>query len=260
MSRQRKLCEKDSEAWQCSTRPGARVEPGQQGSKDQRQQPHLRSQPGSVSAETCSSRSVATVPLTCSAPGPVTGPCNVTTPAGPPSPGPGAGAGCHPQPQGPQHLQLLGKVREGPCCTLRAPSPLLLILPAGAPLSSSPPSLQPHPLPISASSTSAPSPGCSDSIPILIVSFSHLSSDPVLSLFWFLGPCVRLAAGQSTGEELFTMGQAEGLAQGEQRGRGWGTRPDLARSASSTYLHPLGPEVSSSSISPYREKEAGGQG
>ena len=148
------------------------LEPREQGSEDQRQQPHLCSQPGSVSAETCSSRSVATVPLTCSAPGPVTGPCNVTTPPGPPSPGPGAGAGCHPQPQGPQHLQLLGKVREGPCCTSRAPSPLLLILPAGAPLSSSPPSLQPHLLPISTSSTSTLSAGCSDSIPILIVSFS----------------------------------------------------------------------------------------
>ena len=55
------------------------------------------------------------------------------------------------------------------------------------------------------------------------------------------------------------MGQAEGLAQGEQRGRGWGTRSDLARSASA-YVHPLGPEVNSGSISPYREKEARGQG
>lgn len=55
------------------------------------------------------------------------------------------------------------------------------------------------------------------------------------------------------------MGQAEGLAQGEQRGRGWGTRSDLARSASA-YVHPLGPEVNSGSISPYREKEAKGQG
>lgn len=55
------------------------------------------------------------------------------------------------------------------------------------------------------------------------------------------------------------MGQAEGLAQGEQRGWGWGTRSDLARSASA-YVHPLGPEVSSSSISPYREKEAQGAG
>lgn len=55
------------------------------------------------------------------------------------------------------------------------------------------------------------------------------------------------------------MGQAEGLAQGEQRGPGWGARPDLAGHAS-THHHPLGPEVSSSSISPYRDKEARWQG
>lgn len=174
-SRQRKPCEKVSEAWPCSIWSGIR--PGAWEAWARGPEPHLFCHPCLVSAETWPSRFVAAVPLTCSTPGPVTGLSNVTTSAGPLSPGPGPGAGWNPQPQGPQHLQLLGKVREGPCCALRAASPQLPILPTGAPLSSSLPCLLPFLQPSPPSyfcfySLCSPRWDASDSIPILILSQS----------------------------------------------------------------------------------------
>lgn len=189
------------------------------GPEDQRQQPLPSATPAQVSAETGASR------LWLQCPSPATSRRRPLQCRHLCAPSFWPWAWCWLEPSTPMTPTpaASGKGEKGPCCALRAPSPCSPF--EGSSALTSLPLSSIHLPPISDSALSTPCHGLPLTLPISdLVSISI----PALTLSVFsvsqpLGLSGSLQDRAQSGSHFLSVGQAEGPAQGEQRGQGWET-------------------------------------